>query len=158
MFTMFSQNVRGFRKFLKFSDLLGPVRTCSDAFRCVWARSEAFGRFQKISNFLRKRRAEICFFSFFKGFLDSISVYFRSNLLAELFPSTVLCHLASRNWIKINSDIYSNRNWCEKCFENVVLEAGWHGKLFEMKVWVAAIVSDKFSFNSELSSRFFGRL
>ena len=54
--------------------------------------------------------------------------------------------------------IYSNRGWREKNFENVVFEPVWRGKLFQMKVFGAAIDSDKFSSKSELSSRFFGRL
>ena len=43
-------------------------------------------------------------------------------------------------------------------FENVVFEPVWRGKLFQMKVFGAAIDSVKFSSKSELSSRFFGRL
>ena len=54
--------------------------------------------------------------------------------------------------------IYSNRGWREKNFENVVFEPVWRGKLFQMKVFGAAIDSVKFSSKSELSSRFFGRL
>ena len=53
---------------------------------------------------------------------------------------------------------YSNRGWREKFFENVVFEPVWRGKLFQMKVFGAAIDSDKFSSQSEVSSRFFGRL
>ena len=54
--------------------------------------------------------------------------------------------------------LYSNRGWREKNFENVVFEPVWRGKLFQMKVFGAAIDSVKFSSKSELSSRFFGRL
>ena len=57
-----------------------------------------------------------------------------------------------------NRALYSNRGWREKNFENVVFEPVWRGKLFQMKVFGAAIDSDKFSSKSELSSRFFGRL
>ena len=45
-----------------------------------------------------------------------------------------------------------------KIFENVVFEPVWRGKVFEMKVFGAAIDSVKFSSKSELSSRFFGLL
>ena len=38
-----------FASFWKFSDLLRPVRIHSDAFGCVWMRSDAFGHFPKIS-------------------------------------------------------------------------------------------------------------
>ena len=54
--------------------------------------------------------------------------------------------------------IYSNRGWREKNFENVVFEPVWRGKLFQMKVFGAAIDSDKCSSTSELSARFVGRL
>ena len=54
--------------------------------------------------------------------------------------------------------LYSNRGWRENFFENVVFEPVWRGKLFQMKVFGAAIDSVKFSSESELSSRFFGRL
>ena len=54
--------------------------------------------------------------------------------------------------------LYSNRGWREQIFENVVFEPVWRGKLFQMKVFGAAIDSVKFSSKSELSSRFFGRL
>ena len=37
-------------------------------------------------------------------------------------------------------------------------EAEWRGKLFEIKVFCAAMDFVKFSYNSELSSRFFSRL
>ena len=51
-----------------------------------------------------------------------------------------------------------NRDSREFFFENLFFEPVWHGKLFKMKVWVAAIDSDKFSSKSELSSQFFSRL
>ena len=54
--------------------------------------------------------------------------------------------------------LYSNRGWREKIFENVFFEPVWRGKLFQLKVFGAAIDSVKFSSKSELSSRFFGRL
>ena len=57
-----------------------------------------------------------------------------------------------------NRDKYSNRNSREKFFENVFFEAWRLRKRFQMIVFIAAIVSDKFSSRSELSSRFFGRL
>ena len=46
----------------------------------------------------------------------------------------------------------------EKKIENVFFEPVWRRKLFQMKVWVAAINSIKFSSKSELTSRFFSRL
>ena len=58
----------------------------------------------------------------------------------------------------IDRALYSNRGWREKKIENVVFEPVWRGKLFQMKVFGAAIDSVKFSSKSELSSRFFGRL
>ena len=46
----------------------------------------------------------------------------------------------------------------KKNIENVFFEPVWRRKLFQMKVWVAAINSIKFSSKSELTSRFFSRL
>ena len=43
VFAKFSQCFVSFCKFVRFWDLLGPVRTRSDAFACVRIRSEAFG-------------------------------------------------------------------------------------------------------------------
>ena len=40
VFASFSQV---FASFLRFSELLGPARTCSDAFGWVWMRLDAFG-------------------------------------------------------------------------------------------------------------------
>ena len=45
-----------------------------------------------------------------------------------------------------------------KRFENIFFEAERRGKLLQMKVFGAAIDSDKFSSKLELSSQFFGRL
>ena len=60
--------------------------------------------------------------------------------------------------MRSSSDRYSNSGSREKLFENIFFEPVWRGKLFQMKVWVAAIDSVKFSPKSELSLRFFGRL
>ena len=38
----FADFFSNFTSFLKFSDVLGPVRTCLDPVRCVWMRLEAF--------------------------------------------------------------------------------------------------------------------
>ena len=38
-----------FAGFSKFSDLFGPVRTCSDAFGCIRMLLDAFGRVWKVS-------------------------------------------------------------------------------------------------------------
>ena len=61
-----------------------------------------------------------------------------------------LTHKANPN--PINSDRYSNSDSREKIFGNLFFEPVWHGKLFQMKVWVAAIDSVKFSSKSELLS------
>ena len=53
---------------------------------------------------------------------------------------------------------FSNSGSRENFFENVFFEPVWRRKLFQMKVWVAAINSIKFSSKSELTSRFFSRL
>ena len=53
---------------------------------------------------------------------------------------------------------FRNSGSREKFFENVFFEPVWRRKLFQMKVWVAAINSIKFSSKSELTSRFFSRL
>ena len=53
---------------------------------------------------------------------------------------------------------FSNSGSREKNIENVFFEPVWRRKLFQMKVWVAAINSIKFSSKSELTSRFFSRL
>ena len=54
--------------------------------------------------------------------------------------------------------LYSNRGWRENKIENVVFEPVWRGKLFQPKVFYAAIDSAKSSSKSELSARFCGRL
>ena len=58
----------------------------------------------------------------------------------------------------LHSERYSNSNWREKIFETMFFEAWRLRKRLQMIVFIAAIVSDKFSSKSELSSRFFGRL
>ena len=57
-----------------------------------------------------------------------------------------------------SSEQYSNSNSREKLLETIFFEAAWRRKLFQMKVFGAAIDSEKCSSKSELSSRFFGHL
>ena len=60
--------------------------------------------------------------------------------------------------ISMYSERYSNSNWREQIFETMFFEAWRLRKRLQMIVFIAAIVSDKFSSKSELSSRFFGHL
>ena len=47
MFRMFRELFEVFAPFSKFSDLFGPVRTCSDALGCIRMRLEASESFRK---------------------------------------------------------------------------------------------------------------
>ena len=58
----------------------------------------------------------------------------------------------------VYSDKHSSSNSRETKFETMFFEAEWCRKLFQMKVFLAAIDSVKFSSQSEISSRFFGLL
>ena len=77
MFANFSRDFHKcfevFASFFKFSDLLGPVRTCSDALGCVRMHSDASGcvrmrsdTFGKFPNFWTKKSI---FFEAFASFL-----------------------------------------------------------------------------------------
>ena len=78
--------------------------------------------------------------------------------LAVLAVGRIACHHTSiqlhPNLTTINIQTANRVNKIRKRF----LEAEWCGKLFQMKVFCAAIDSVKFSSKSELSSRFSGRL
>ena len=74
---------------------VGPVRIRSDAFGCVWSRSDAFGRFQKFFGFVRNKCTGLfVFWVFSNGFqiqLHCISIHFTCELYSVTSTET---HLA----------------------------------------------------------------
>ncbi len=76
-FAKFSRNFRNFfvifSSFSKFSDLLGPVRTCSDAFGCIRMHLDAFGCVRMRSDTSRK----------FRKFLMKKSVFWHFHMFFE---------------------------------------------------------------------------
>ena len=68
VFASFSQV---FASFLRFSELLGPARTCSDAFGWVWMRLDAFGSTRTRSENFRKNPSKNQFFGLLVRFLRS---------------------------------------------------------------------------------------
>ena len=92
-FEVFAKFFEVLASFFKFSDVLGPAWTCSDTFGCIRMRLGAFGCVRTLSEKNRVFRANGLIFLFLvslKGFLASISLYFRLNSLAKFIPSTVL--------------------------------------------------------------------
>ena len=92
-----------------------------------------------------------------RKFWDSVSC---GTLLKIQKPPSqrILLGLSSAGWPQIFRALYSNRGWREKSLESVVFEPVWRGKLFQMKVFGAAIDPVQFASKSELSSRLFGLL
>ena len=128
----------------KCSNASKHLRTCLNACERIPAGPN---RSEKLKINLAKTSPKLT-----KRFANASSFgHMYSKRILNSFLSIVLsvgCELA------YNRALYSNRGWREKNFEDVVFEPVWRGKLFQMKVFGAAIDSVKFSPKPELSSRF----
>ena len=101
-----------FASCLRFSDVLGPVRTCSDPFGCVWMRSEVSASVSTLSEIFEKFLEKFWNFSLTSSeFSESVWTRPNASRCIRMHPNASECIRTGPNR---SEQVQKPRKTCEK--------------------------------------------